>query len=263
MAATGASGTNAVRYGTMKDNVLNLEVVLADGHVIETSGLGMRARKSSAGFNLTQLFVGSEGTLGIITKLRLKLHPLPNETAVAVISFDTNRDAISCVINCLANSLRLARIEFLDEKSIQATVNYSQLTNLEQKPTLFIEVHCFDQQEVDTQLKTLQEIADSNNLRSFQVATTTEQRTQLWKARHDLYYACKALDRQAELLTTDVCVPITQLPAVIDGANELFEKANLVAPLLGHVGDGNFHATVLVRHEQFAKAKDAANQLGR
>ena len=241
MTACRASGTNAVRYGTMRENVLALTVVLADGRVIKTS---RRARKSAAGYDLTRLFVGSEGTLGVITEITLKLYGIPEAISSAVCTFPDLDSAVGTVINTIQYGVPVARIELLDEAQIDAINRYSK-TDLAVAPTLFLEFHG-STQGVAEQAQVVQELAADAGGSNFQWTTNTEERNRLWQARHDAAYACKALRPDGEIWATDVCVPISQLAECIRETQRDIKESNLVAPIVGHVGDGNFHLVLLV-----------------
>ncbi|NMG14983.1 FAD-binding oxidoreductase [Aromatoleum bremense] len=252
MAATRASGTNAVRYGTMRDNVLGMEVVLADGRVIRTGG---RARKSSSGYDLTRLMIGSEGTLGLITELIVRLHPLPEAVSAAVCAFPDVASAVRTVIQTIQLGVPVARIELLDELTVQAINRYSK-TTLRESPMLFFEFHG-SKASVEEQAQTVQEIARDNSGQDFEWATHPEDRTRLWAARHDVYFSCIALRPGCRGLTTDVCVPISRLADCIAGAREDIAASGLIAPIVGHVGDGNFHTVVLVDPDDGAEIQRA------
>ena len=249
MASTRASGTNAVRYGTMREVVMSLSVVLADGQVIET---GTRARKSSAGYDLTRLFVGAEGTLGVITEVTLRLAPIPQRIAAAVCAFPTVRAAVASVVAALQSGIPLARAELLDALQVEACNRYSKL-DLAVRPTLFLEFHSTDR-AVDEQVGLMTELTKEFEGGEFRWATATEERTRLWQARHDIWWAALALRPGSQGVPTDICVPISQLPDVIAQAQQDVAELGLVAPLCGHIGDGNFHLCVLVdpadRNEQ-------------
>jgi len=237
MAATRASGTTAVRYGTMRENVMGLTVLLADGQVART---GTRARKSSAGYDLTRLFVGSEGTLGVITDVTLKLHPVPEAVAAAVCAFDTMAGAVEAVIATIQLGVGVARIELIDERQLDAINRYSK-TDYPVAPTLFFEFHGDHDQHVREQAEAVQGLANDRGGRGFTWATRLEDRERLWQARHDALYAALALRPGARAWTTDVCVPISRLADCIVET----QRDNLDAPfpvcLVGHAGDGNFH----------------------
>lgn len=255
MTACRASGTNAVRYGTMRENVLALTVVLADGRVIKTS---RRARKSAAGYDLTRLFVGSEGTLGVITEITLKLYGIPEAISSAVCTFPDLDSAVGTVINTIQYGVPVARIELLDEAQIDAINRYSK-TDLAVAPTLFLEFHG-STQGVAEQAQVVQELAADAGGSNFQWTTNTEERNRLWQARHDAAYACKALRPDGEIWATDVCVPISQLAECIRETQRDIKESNLVAPIVGHVGDGNFHLVLLVDKED-PEENERAQQL--
>ncbi len=252
MAATRASGTNAVRYGTMRENVLALEVVLADGRIIRT---GTRAKKSSAGYDLTRLFVGSEGTLGIITELSLRLFGTPESIAVAVCPFETLEGAVETVIATIQSGIPVARIELLDELQIKSINDFSGLS-LPEKNTLFLEFHG-SENSTEEQALFVEALASECGGGDFQWRTKTEERQELWRARHNVAYACKKLRPGAELWATDVCVPISRLAECILETKKDLEKTSLLAPLVGHVGDGNFHLTILVKPEIASEVEEA------
>ena len=237
MTGTRASGTTAVRYGTMRENVLALTLVLADGRVIKT---GSRARKSSAGYDLTHLFVGSEGTLGVITEVTLRLHPLPEAMSVAVCSFDTVRGAVETVIEAIQFGVGVARVEFLDDKQVEAINRYSK-TDLPVLPTLFFEFHGMNDRDVKDQTTMLQSLAAEHGGNGFQWKTNLEDKDELWNARHNAYYATHAMIAGAEVLITDVCVPISQLAECITETKSDLGHVSFPATMVGHVGDGNFH----------------------
>ena len=241
MAATRASGTNAVRYGTMRENVLGLTVVTADGSVVRTGG---RARKSAAGYDLTRLFVGSEGTLGIITEVQLRLHGIPEAISAAVCPFAELAGAVDCVIATIQSGVPVARVELLDALQMQATNAYSKLAYPE-TPTLFFEFHGTPA-SVEEQARMVADLAEGFGGGPFQWATRPEDRSRLWNARHDVFWSQKALRPGAEAKATDVCVPISRLAEAVLAAREDATAHGLVAPIVGHVGDGNFHMTFLV-----------------
>jgi D-lactate dehydrogenase (cytochrome) len=241
MAATRASGTNAVRYGTMRDAVLGLTAVLADGSVIKTGG---RARKSSAGYDLTRLLVGSEGTLGVITSLTLKLYGIPETIVSAVCPFTSIAGACNATIAALQLGLPLARIEFLDEVQIRACNAYSHLS-LPETPTLFLEFHGTPSSARE-EVEAFATIAQAEGGGELAYAEHQEERTKLWQARHDAYWAVRGLRPGAEVLATDVCVPISALADCITATRKDIDQLGLVAPIVGHVGDGNFHVMPLI-----------------
>ena len=240
MAATRASGTTAVRYGTMREVVLGLTVVLADGRVIRTGG---RARKSSAGYDLTRLFVGSEGTLGVITEVTVRLHGFPEAVSAAVCPFATMAGAVQTVITTIQLGIPVARIELLDEVQLDAVNRYSK-TSYPLKPTLFFEFHGTSREGVEEHARAVQEIASDHGAEEFQWAVTTEDRARLWQARHNAFFAAVALRPGARAWTTDVCVPISRLADCILETQADLRTSPLVAPLVGHVGDGNFHLII-------------------
>jgi D-lactate dehydrogenase (cytochrome) len=237
MAATRASGTTAVRYGTMRDAVLGLTVVTADGKIVKT---GSRARKSSAGYDLTRLFVGAEGTLGIITELTLRLHGRPEALASATAWFDSIEDAVNAVIMIVQLGIPVARIELLDETQMEAVNKHSRL-NRPEKPTLFFEFHGLSEASVEEQAQATGEIVAEHHGQDYARATSPEDRAKLWAARHDAYYASLALRPGSRGWTTDVCVPISALAECIRETKRDLADSPLVGPLVGHVGDGNFH----------------------
>jgi D-lactate dehydrogenase (cytochrome) len=242
MAATRASGTTAVRYGTMRETVLGLTVVLPDGHVIRTGG---RARKSAAGYDLTRLFVGSEGTLGVITEVTVRLHGLPEAVSAAICHFDAMEGAVQTVITTMQLGIPVARIELLDEVQIDACNRYSQLT-YPLKPTLLFEFHGTSHAAVTEHAATVQETASDNGGSDFRWATTTEDRAKLWQARHNTLFAALALRPGSKAWVTDVCVPISALAECILETRRDVQASSLVAPLVGHVGDGNFHLNIII-----------------
>lgn len=243
MAATGASGTTSVRYGTMRENVLGLTVVLADGSVVRTGG---RARKSSAGYDLTRLMIGSEGTLGIITEVTLRLHPIPDAIAAAVCAFPSVDQGVHAVVALLQCGVPLARIELLDAMTVQA-VNALSGLGLPEVPTVFLEIHAYSRAAIAEQLAAVEETIGGFDGRVHASATTEEERHRLWEARHNVYYAGLAMRPGARSWTTDVCVPVSELPAIIAATRADLDETGIVAPLVGHVGDGNFHLLMLVR----------------
>jgi D-lactate dehydrogenase (cytochrome) len=259
MAATRASGTNAVRYGTMKDNIISLEVVLPDGCVIRT---GKRAKKSSAGYDLTRLMIGSEGTLGIITELTVKLQGIPEAMSSATCSFPTVEAACNAVILTIQMGIPMARIELLDELQVKACNAYSKLS-LPETPLLLLEFHG-SASGVAEQAKTFGEVAEEFGGFDFAWTTSAEERTKLWQARHDAYWACLGWRPGATAIATDVCVPISQLAECVTKAQAKLSELGLEAPVVGHVGDGNFHTSVLVMAddaEEMAKAESYVSWL--
>ena len=256
MAATRASGTTAVRYGTMRENVLGLTVVLPDGRIVKT---GTRARKSSSGYDLTRLFVGSEGTLGVITDVTVRLHPVPEAVSAAVCPFDSMKGAVDTVIATIQLGVPVARMELLDETQMDAVNRYSR-TSYAVAPTLFFEFHSDSQAHVADQAKTVQALAAERGGHDFEWATRLEDREKLWRARHDTLYASLALRPGSRAQITDVCVPISRLAECILQT----KQDNLGAPfpisLVGHAGDGNFHLLYLLNVESPAEL-EAARQL--
>jgi D-lactate dehydrogenase (cytochrome) len=241
MTATRASGTNAVRYGTMRENVLGLTVVLADGRVIRTGG---RARKSAAGYDLTRLFVGSEGTLGVITEIQLRLYGIPEAISSAVCSFATLEGAVKTVTQTIQMGIPVARIELLDDVQMDAINRYSDLSYPAQ-PTLFFEFHGSDA-GVREQAEVVGEIAEEFGGGDFQWASRPEDRNKLWQARHDAYYAVLALRPGCKGWATDVCVPISALTQCLLETRKDIDASGLLAPIVSHAGDGNFHLVFLV-----------------
>ena len=242
MAATRASGTTAVRYGTMREAVLGLTVVLADGRIVRTGG---RARKSSSGYDLTRLFVGSEGTLGVMTEITLRLHGLPEAVSAAVCPFETMEGAVQTVMTTIQFGIPVARIELLDELQMDAVNRYSRLS-YPLKPTLFFEFHGTSQAGVSAHARTVQDIAAEQGGTAFTWSTTPEDRARLWHARHNAFYAAVALRPGCKAWTTDVCVPISQLATCVLETRKDIQGSSLVAPLMGHVGDGNFHLIFVI-----------------
>jgi len=259
MAATRCSGTNAVRYGTMKDNVLALTAVLANGEAITT---GTRAKKSAAGYDLTRLLVGSEGTLGVITSLTLRLSGIPEAIASGVCPFPSVEAACNATIVTIQSAIPVARIELLDELQVRATNLYSKLT-LPEVPMLFVEFHG-SEAGVAEQSQRFGEIADEFSGGPFEWATRAEDRSRLWQARHDAYWAGRGLRAGAQAVATDVCVPISRLAECVTATQRDIAESRLVAPILGHVGDGNFHLTLLVDlsdPDETARAKALCERL--
>ncbi len=259
MAATRASGTNAVRYGTMKDNVLALEAVMADGRIIRTA---QRAKKSSAGYDLTRLLVGSEGTLGIITEITLKLQGIPEAISSARCSFPSVDAACQTVMQVIQFGIPVARIELLDALQVKACNAYSGL-DLPETPLLLLEFHGSDAGVVE-QAETFGAIAEEFGGTGYTATTSTEERNALWKARHNAYWASLGLRPGAKGISTDVCVPISRLAEIVVAAQERLEELGFLAPIVGHVGDGNFHSLVLVDEnspEEMAKAEDYVSWL--
>ena len=252
MAATRASGTNAVRYGTMRENVLALTVVLADGRVVVTS---RRSRKSAAGYELTRLFVGSEGTLGVITEITLRLYAVPEAMSAAICSFPDIAGAVNTVIQTLQAGIPIARSEALCATTIKAINAYSK-TSYREQPTLFLEFHG-TRAGVEEQARLLQEIARENGGMDFEWATKPEDRNRLWSARHQAYFACLQLRPGSRAVSTDVCVPISRLTECIVETSKDIERASMPIPLFGHVGDGNFHCEILIRPDNESELAEA------
>jgi D-lactate dehydrogenase (cytochrome) len=252
MAATRCSGTNAVRYGTMKDNVLGLKVVLANGELMTTA---RRAKKSSAGYDLTRLMVGSEGTLGVITELTLKLTGIPEAISGGVCPFPSVEAACNAAIATIQSGIPVARIELLDELQVKATNLYSKLT-LPEVPMLFVEFHG-SPAGVAEQSERFGEIAGDLGGGPFEWTTKPEDRTRLWQARHDAYWAGRGVRPGVQAIATDVCVPLSRLAECVTETQRDIAARGLVAPILGHVGDGNFHLTLLVDMADAAEVKAA------
>ncbi len=253
MASTRASGTNAVRYGTMKENVLSLKVVLADGQIIKT---GTKAKKSSAGYDLTHLFVGAEGTLGIITELNIKLHSYPQAIYAAVCSFPTVEAAVNTAIQTIQKGIPIAKVELLDAQMMMAINRYSAL-DYEETPTLFLEFHG-SESELEEQITQVEAIAQRFGAKAFIWEKDEAARTKLWRARTDAAPASVSLRKNGQLMSTDVCVPISRLAGCITETQKDIQETGIYAPILGHVGDGNFHLTIVIDAndaEEFGRAK--------
>ncbi|UXN07674.1 FAD-binding oxidoreductase [Bartonella sp. HY761] len=236
MASTRASGTNAVRYGTMKDAVLSAEVVMADGKLIRTAS---KAKKSAAGYDLTHLLVGSEGTLGLFTAITLKLHPIPEVIASGICTFDSVKHACDAVIEMIQCAVPIARVELMDQIQVAACNAYSGL-DLEPRPTLCLEFHG-DSAGVDTQIALFDEIAKSHSGLDFIHSRDPQERTKLWTARHNAFWASESLMKGCEIFSTDVCVPISKLADCVEETQKDLQESGLMGPIVGHVGDGNFH----------------------
>ena len=259
MASTRASGTTAVRYGTMKDAVLAMKVVLPSGELLTTS---RRARKSSAGYDLTRLFVGSEGTLGIITELTLRLHPIPESIAGGVCRFPSINAACDAAIMAIQTGIPLARVELVDEQQIAICNAYSKL-DLPVQPTLFLEFHG-SEASVQEQSQRFADIVAEFGGSPFEWSSKAEDRTRLWKARHDMFWADKAYRPNSQVVVTDVCVPISRLAECVIETQKDIKDSRLIAPLFGHVGDGNFHTVVSVMMDdadEVARAKAFVSRL--
>ncbi|RDI60710.1 FAD-binding oxidoreductase [Microvirga subterranea] len=248
MVATRASGTNAVRYGTMKDVVLSLTVVLPNGEIVKTAS---RAKKSSAGYDLTRLLIGSEGTLGIITEITLKLQGIPEAISAGICPFPSVKAACDAVIMTIQSGIPMARIELLDEVQVRAVNAHSKLT-LPESPLLLLEFHGTES-GVQEQAERFGEIAAEFGGGPFEWATKPEERSRLWQARHDSYWAAKGLRPGAQSVATDVCVPISRLAECVDATKQDIVECGLIAPIVGHVGDGNFHVQPLVNMDDPAE----------
>ena len=260
MAATSASGTMAVRYGTMRTVVTGLTVVIPNGEIIKT---GTRTKKTAAGYNLTNLFIGSEGTLGIITEIHLRLSPIPESIMSAVCHFSDLESAVLSAQEIIQFGVPIARIEMLNKDQMEISINYSKLENLDAKPTLFYEFHGSETSNKES-IETVQEISNNNNGSDFKWAESTEERNKLWQARHDVYYSVKAQSNNIKIYTTDICVPISNLVECIKFAETEIKKYGLRAPMVGHVGDGNFHTTVIydpAKKEDYKMIRDFSNKL--
>ena len=237
MASTSASGTMAVKYGTMKTVITGLTVVLPNGDIINT---GSRTKKTSAGYNLTNLFIGSEGTLGIITEIQLRLSPIPESIMSAVCHFPTLESAVQTAQQVIQYGVPIARIEMLNKEQMDISINYSKLKDIEAVPTLFFEFHGSEASNQEN-IKIVEEISKDNNGSSFKWAKDLEERNKLWKARWDVYYSVKALINNGRVYSTDVCLPISNITECVNFAEQETKKLGLRAPMVGHLGDGNFH----------------------
>ncbi|MBS0986089.1 FAD-binding oxidoreductase [Acetobacter thailandicus] len=245
MCATRASGTAAVRYGTMRENTLGLTVVLADGRVMRTGG---RVRKSATGYDLTRLFVGSEGTLGIITEVQLRLHGQPEAVATAVCQFEKLEDAVNVAVTTMQLGLPVGRMELMDEVQMDACIRYSKMEGYDVLPTMFFEFHGAPA-AVKEQVETMESVVDDHNGKGFLWSNNPENRNELWKARHNAFWACLAYRPNHRGLATDAVVPVSALTELITGSKRDIEESGLLAPIVGHVGDGNFHTVILVPPE--------------
>ena len=237
MASTSASGTMAVKYGTMKTTISGLTVVLPNGDIINTGG---RTKKTSAGYNLTNLFIGSEGTLGIITEIHLRLSPIPESMMSAVCHFQTLEDAVHTAQQIIQYGVPIARIEMLNKDQMGISINYSKLIDVEELPTLFFEFHGSETSNKEN-IKIVEEISKDNHGSAFKWAKDLEERNKLWKARWDVYYSVKALINNGRVYSTDVCVPISKITECVNFAEDQAKKFGVRAPMVGHLGDGNFH----------------------
>ena len=260
MAATSASGTMAVKYGTMKTVITGLTVILASGEIIRT---GTRTKKSAAGYNLTNLFIGSEGTLGIISEIQLKLYPIPESIMSAVCQFNDLESAVLTAQEIIQYGVQIARIEMLNEDQMSMSIKYSDLKDFDSKPTLFFEFHGSENTNKES-IEIVESISNNNNGSEFKWANSTEERNKIWQARHDAYYAVKAQKNNIKVYVTDVCVPISNLVQTIKFAEEEIKKYGLQAPMVGHVGDGNFHVAIIYdpeNKESYKIIRDFSNKL--
>ena len=260
MAACSASGTMAVRYGTMRTAVLGLTVVMANGDIIKT---GSRAKKTSAGYNLTNLFVGSEGTLGIITEVHLRLSPIPESIMSAVCQFPDLDSAVITAQEIIQYGIPIARVELLNKDQMDISIKYSKLENLEILPTLFYEFHGSENANSES-IEIVKEISKNNNGSEFKWAANTEERNKIWKARHNVYYSVKAQGDNVRVYATDVCVPISNIVECIKFAENELQGTGLKAPMVGHVGDGNFHVTIVYdpnKENEYNYIRDFSNKL--
>ena len=240
MASTSASGTMAVKYGTMKTVISGLTVVLPNGDIINT---GSRTKKTSAGYNLTNLFIGSEGTLGIITEVQLRLSPIPESIMAAVCHFPTLENAVQTAQQVIQYGVPIARIEMLNKDQMGISINYSKLKDIQAVPTLFFEFHGTEASNKEN-IKIVEEISQENNGSSFKWAKDLAERNKLWQARWDVYYSVKALINNGRVYSTDVCLPISNITECVNFAEEQTKKLGLRAPMVGHLGDGNFHVVL-------------------
>ena len=260
MASTSASGTMAVKYGTMKTVITGLTVVLPNGDIINTGG---RTKKTSAGYNLTNLFIGSEGTLGIITEVQLRLSPIPESIMSAVCHFPSLEKAVQTAQQVIQYGVPIARIEMLNKDQMDLVIKYSKLKNYEVLPTLFFEFHGTEQSNKEF-IKTVEELSKNNKGSDFKWAESLEDRNKLWQARHDCYYSVKAQGNNFKVYSTDVCVPISNLVECINFTEEEIKKLGLKAPMVGHVGDGNFHAIIGYdpnKEGEYEKIRTLSNKL--
>ena len=237
MAATSASGTMAVKYGTMRTVITGLTVVLPNGDIINTGG---RTKKTSAGYNLTNLFIGSEGTLGVITEVQLRLSPIPESIMSAVCHFPTLEDAVKTAQETIQYGIPIARIEMLNKDQMDISINYSKLKDVNVEPTLFFEFHGSEISNKES-IKVVEELSNNNKGSKFKWAADLEERNKLWQARWDVYYSVKALVNNGRVYSTDVCVPISRITECVKFAEVEVNKIGLRAPMVGHLGDGNFH----------------------
>ena len=260
MAACSASGTMAVRYGTMRTAVTGLTIVLANGDIVKT---GTRTKKSAAGYNLTNLFIGSEGTLGIITEIHLRLSPIPESIMSAVCQFKDLESAVLTAQEIIQYGIPIARVEMLNKDQMSISIKYSKLENLDAMPTLFYEFHGSESSNHES-IEIVKELSKNNNSGDFKWAVNTEERNKLWKARHEVYYSVKAQASDIKVYATDVCVPISNLVECIKFAETEIQKYGLKAPMVGHVGDGNFHVTLIYNPSEegsYKMIRDFSNKL--
>ncbi len=260
MASTSASGTMAVKYGTMRTVVSGLTVVLANGDIIKTGG---RTKKTSAGYNLTNLFIGSEGTLGIITEVQLRLSPIPESIMSAVCQFPDLELAVLTSQEIIQYGIPIARVELLNKDQMEISIKYSKLQNMEALPTLFFEFHGSEDSNKES-IKIVEELSKNNSGSDFKWAESIEERNKLWKARHEVYYSVKSQINNARVYSTDVCVPISKLVECINFAENEIKKIGSKAPMLGHVGDGNFHALFVYdpsKDGEYEKIRNFSNKL--
>ena len=260
MAATSASGTMAVKYGTMKTVISGLTVVLPNGDIVNTGG---RTKKTSAGYNLTNLFIGSEGTLGIITEIQLRLSPIPESIMSAVCHFPSLEDAVRTAQETIQYGIPIARIEMLNKDQMDISINYSNLKDVNVEPTLFFEFHGSEVTNKEC-IKIVEELSNNNKGSKFKWAADLEERNKLWQARWDVYYSVKALVNNGRVYSTDVCVPISKITECVNFAEKEVSKVGLRAPMVGHLGDGNFH--VLFPYDPndkdaYKKIRDFSNKL--
>ena len=260
MAATSASGTMAVKYGTMKTVITGLTVVLPNGDIINTVG---RTKKTSAGYNLTNLFIGSEGTLGIITEIQLRLSPIPESIMSAVCHFPTLEDAVRTAQETIQYGIPIARIEMLNKDQMDISINYSKLKDVNVEPTLFFEFHGSEVANKES-IKIVEDLSNNNKGSKFKWASDLEERNKLWQARWDVYYSVKALVDNGRVYSTDVCVPISKITECVNFAEQEVNKVGLRAPMVGHLGDGNFHVLFPYNpndKEAYKKIREFSNKL--
>ncbi len=260
MAATSASGTMAVKYGTMKTVISGLTVVLPNGDIVNTGG---RTKKTSAGYNLTNLFIGSEGTLGVITEIQLRLSPIPESIMSAVCHFPSLEDAVRTAQETIQYGIPIARIEMLNKDQMDISINYSNLKDVNVEPTLFFEFHGSEVTNKEC-IKIVEELSNNNKGSKFKWAADLEERNKLWQARWDVYYSVKAIVNNGRVYSTDVCVPISKITECVNFAEKEVSKVGLRAPMVGHLGDGNFH--VLFPYDPndkdaYKKIRDFSNKL--